>query len=42
MAILRHITLNVLKNDTSKKHGIKGKQKNAAWDHSCLLSLLGF
>lgn len=42
MAILRHITLNVLKNDTSKKRGIKGKQKNAAWDHSYLLSLLGF
>lgn len=42
MAILRHITLNVLKNDTSKKRGIKGKQKNAAWDHSYLLSLLDF
>ena len=42
MAILRHMTLNVLKNDTSKKRGIKGKQKNAAWDHSYLLSLLGF
>lgn len=39
MAILGHITLNVLKNDTSKKRGIKGKQKNAAWDHSYLLSL---
>jgi predicted transposase YbfD/YdcC len=42
MAILRHMTLNVLKNDTIKKRGIKGKQKNAAWDHSYLLSLLGF
>jgi predicted transposase YbfD/YdcC len=42
MAILRHITLNVLKNDTSKKRGIKGKKKNAAWDHSYLLSLLRF
>jgi predicted transposase YbfD/YdcC len=42
MAILRHIALNVLKNDTSKKRGIKGKQKNASWDHSYLLSLLGF
>lgn len=42
MAILRHMTLNVLKNDTTKKRGIKGKQKNAAWDHSYLLSLLGF
>lgn len=42
MAILRHIALNVLKNDSSKKRGIKGKQKNASWDHSYLLSLLGF
>lgn len=42
MAILRHMTINVLKNDTTKKRGIKGKQKNAAWDHSYLLSLLGF
>lgn len=42
MAILRHIALSVLKNDSSKKRGIKGKQKNASWDHSYLLSLLGF
>lgn len=42
MAILRHIALNVLKNDSSKKRGIKGKQKNASWDHSYLLSLIGF
>jgi predicted transposase YbfD/YdcC len=41
-AILRHIVLNILKSDTSKKRGIKGKQKNASWDHSYLLSLLGF
>ena len=36
------MTLNVLKNDTTKKRGIKGKQKNATWDHSYLLFLLGF
>lgn len=42
MAILRHIALNVLKNDSTKKRGIKGKQKNASWDHSYLLYLLGF
>jgi len=42
MAILRHIALNVLKNDSTKKRGIKGKQKNASWDHSYLLSLLRF
>ena len=40
MAILRHIALNVLKSDSSKKHGIKGNQKNASWDHTYLLSLL--
>lgn len=38
--ILRHISLNLLKRDTTKKRGIKGKQKNASWDHSYLLSLL--
>lgn len=40
LAILRHLTLNLLKRDTTKKRGLKGKQKNAAWDHSYLLSLL--
>jgi len=34
MAILRHIALSALKNDSSKKRGIKRKQKNASWDHS--------
>ena len=42
MATLRHIALHVLKNDTAKKRGIKGKQKNASWDHSYLLSRLEF
>jgi predicted transposase YbfD/YdcC len=37
---LRHIALNILKADTSKKRGIKGKQKNAGWNHSYLLHLL--
>lgn len=40
LAILRHLTLNLLKRDTTRKRGLKGKQKNAAWDHSYLLSLL--
>lgn len=39
LAILRHLTLNMLKRDTTRKRGLKGKQKNAAWDHSYLLSL---
>lgn len=40
LAILRHITLNILKKETTKKRGIKGKQRNAAWDMSYLLKLL--
>lgn len=40
LAILRHISLNILKQETTKKRGIKGKQKNAGWDHSYLLKLL--
>ena len=42
LAVLRHMTLNILKADTTKKRGIKGKQKNAGWDHSYLLLLLNF
>jgi predicted transposase YbfD/YdcC len=40
LARLRHIALNILKADTTKKRGIKGKQKNAGWDHAYLLHLL--
>ena len=40
LAILRQLALNILKRDSIKKRGIKGKQKNAAWDNSNLLSLL--
>lgn len=42
LALLRHLTLNLLRQDTQKKRGIKGKQKNAGWDHKYLLSLLRF
>jgi predicted transposase YbfD/YdcC len=42
LALLRHMTINILKADTTKKRGIKGKQKNAGWDLSYLLSLLKF
>lgn len=42
LALLRHMTLNILKADTTKKRGIKGKQKNAGWDLTYLLSLLRF
>jgi predicted transposase YbfD/YdcC len=41
-AVLRHMAINILKGETTKKRGIKGKQKNASWDHSYLLTLLRF
>jgi len=41
LATLRRLALNMLKKETSKKRGIKGKQLNASWDHSYLLKLLG-
>ena len=40
LAILRHMTLMALKRETSCKRGIKGKRKNAGWDHSYLLKVL--
>lgn len=41
LATLRRLALNLLKKETSKKRGIKGKQLNAGWDHPYLLKLLG-
>jgi len=41
LATLRRLALNMLKKETSKKRGIKGKQLNASWDHAYLLKLLG-
>jgi predicted transposase YbfD/YdcC len=40
LARLRHITLNLLQRETKLNRGIKGKQRNAAWDLSYLLALL--
>ena len=42
LALLRHLTINILKADTKEKVGIKAKQKNAGWNLSYLLSLLRF
>lgn len=42
LATLRHLALNLLRQDTQKKRGIKTKQKCAGWDHRYLLSLLRF
>ena len=41
LGTLRRLALNLLKHEKTKKRGIKGKQKNAGWDHSYLLRLLG-
>ena len=41
LATLRRLALNLLKRETTKKRGIKGKQKNAGWNHAYLLRLLG-
>ena len=40
MATLRHIALNLLKQDKSIKEGIKSKRKNAGWDERYLLKVL--
>ena len=40
LATLRHMALNLLRQDTTKKRGIRTKQKIAAWDHRYLLKLL--
>lgn len=38
--VLRHIALNLLKQDASVKLGIKSKRKLAGWSHDYLLKLL--
>ena len=40
LAALRKLALNLLRQDTQLQRGIRGKQKNAGWDHRYLLSLL--
>ncbi len=39
-AVLRHIALNLLKQETSAKCGIKTERLKAGWDHDYLLKLL--
>lgn len=41
LGTLRRLALNLLKGEKTKKRGIKGKQKNAGWNHAYLLRLLG-
>ena len=41
LGTLRRLVLNLLQREQTKRRGLKGKQKNAGWDHSYLLKLLG-
>lgn len=41
LAAFRRLALNILRRETTKKRGIKGKQKRAGWDQAYLLKLLG-
>ena len=40
LAVIRHIALNILKQDKNIKGSIKGKRKCAGWDNSYLVKLL--
>lgn len=40
-SVLNRLALNLLKQDTSSKLGIKGKRLQAGWDNDYLLALLG-
>jgi predicted transposase YbfD/YdcC len=40
MALLRHLALNLLSQDTSSKRGIAARRKKAAWDQTYLIKLL--
>lgn len=40
LAIIRHIALNLLKQDKSDKRSIRGKRKRAGWDNTYLFKIL--
>jgi hypothetical protein len=41
-AVLRHITINLLKQESSLKVGIKAKRMTAAWARAYLLKVLSY
>jgi predicted transposase YbfD/YdcC len=41
LAIIRHIALNLIKQEKTKKGSIKGRRKCAGWDNNYLLTILG-
>jgi len=40
LALLRHLALNLLKQDSTVQGSIKGKRKKAGWDNDFLLAVL--
>ena len=40
LAVLRHIALNLLKQEKTAKGGVRAKQLQAAWDQDNLLKVL--
>jgi len=41
LAVIRHIGLNLLRSEKSRKVGFKAKRKMAGWDDDYLLKVLG-
>jgi hypothetical protein len=39
-AVLRHIALNLLRQQTTKRQSVKGRRLKAAWDTDYLLQVL--